>query len=107
MEQEREKQALSEEIAQRFKKEIERTQLSNCELACQIGEPHPQRIRDVLRGKQRLPADMLSRAATIGIDVMYVVSGERTPMQISTTERALLENYRSTAKHERTHLVTP
>lgn len=88
MKQGREQQNLSADIVQRFSREVERTELSICELARRIGEAQPQRIRDVLRGKTRLPADMLARAATIGIDTLYVITGQRTPAPPTTRKQS-------------------
>jgi len=106
MEQGRCTDNLSTAITQRFTEELEQLGMPITEAARRMGESHPQRIRDVIRGRQGLPSDMLSRASTIGVDVMYVVSGTRTPKPLNGNERALLENYRAVAKQERAQLVT-
>ena len=102
MSQGSENQQLSEHIVQRFSQEVNRTELSICELARQIGEPHPQRIRDVMRGKQRLPADLLARAATVGIDTLYVITGQRNQAPVKPREQEFLDNYRAVSKAEKT-----
>lgn len=42
-----------------------------------VGEKGPQRVKDVLRQKQRIPEQMLAAMQREGFDVGYVLTGER------------------------------
>ncbi len=97
----------SSAIAQRFKEEIESMDLSINEIARQLGDINHQRIRDVLREKTCLATDLLAKTAVLGVDVKYVVTGKRTVPQITPSERALLENYRSSSKQNKDRLEAP
>lgn len=70
-------QSLSAEIGQRFAEELERTELSVSEISRRMEGQPPHRIRDVLRGKTRLPTDLLALSVGIGVDVSYVLTGSR------------------------------
>lgn len=48
--------------------------------AQQLGEK-PQRLKDVLRGKQRLPQTMATAMADLGIDVGYVLTGRSEELE--------------------------
>lgn len=39
-------------------------------------DENPQRVRDVMRGKQRIPQDMLTAMHHVGIDIVWVLTGE-------------------------------
>lgn len=94
--------ALDKAITERFTEEVQRTALPVSEVARRMGESSHQRVRDVMRGKQRLPADMLAKAALIGFDVNYILTG--TPPQLSHKETAILNNYRAASSEGRDHL---
>lgn len=47
----------------------------------QLGEKNPQRLKDVLRGKQRLPEAMTTAMADRGIDVAYVLTGRSEELE--------------------------
>lgn len=59
----------------RLREEIERLGLSLAEAARLAGEKSPQRIKDVVSGKQRCPSDLLTRLDNVGVDVLYVLTG--------------------------------
>ncbi len=94
--------ALDQGITERFTEEVQRTELPVSEVARRMGEASHQRVRDVMRGKQRLPADMLAKAALIGFDVNYILTG--TPPQLSRKEAALIKHYRAASSADRDHL---
>jgi len=71
----RNQQNLSDAIAQRFVEKLASMDLSINEIARRMGGQPPQRIRDVLRGKARLPTDLLALSVGIGMDVNYVLTG--------------------------------
>lgn len=63
-------------------------------------EEAPQRIKDVLRGKQKAPIDLLLKLQQrCGVDLNWLVAGEgeRKPESVlSVRESTLLNNYRGT-----------
>lgn len=67
------------------------------EFAQALDEP-AQRVKDVLRGKQRPPFELLLKIHTrLGVDLNWLVSGEgEQPPSLSTREATLLANYRET-----------
>ncbi len=65
-----------ENIPQRLRDELTRLGLSQAEASRRSGESSPQRLKDVLAGRQRCPADLVARLATIGVDYSYVLTGE-------------------------------
>lgn len=50
-----------------------------------------------------IPSDKLAALATLGIDVLYVLTGQRAPTVAPMTEResCLLENYRALAEEDK------
>ena len=68
---------MSEEIFERLKEEFDRIGLSFAEVARQIGEKSPARIRDIYHGRQRCPIEVLASLAKVGVEYDYVVTGER------------------------------
>jgi hypothetical protein len=62
-----------------------------------IGEERPQRLKDVLRGQQKIPEDMLVRIVErTGCDANWLLLGigEGKPLRLPEDERILLDNYR-------------
>lgn len=61
----------------------------------------PQRVKDVLRGKQKAPSDLLVSLHTkLGVDLNWLMddADKREPvMVLSVRETSLLENYRAAA----------
>jgi hypothetical protein len=70
--------------------------MSIAEFARLIGEEKPQRLQDVLLGRQRVPEDMLVRMlVTTGCDANWLLLGDaKTNSKPSPKEFELLENYR-------------
>ena len=61
----------------RLKDEFERLGIKPASAAKAIGETDSQSLRDVLGGRKRLSADLLSSLAVTGIDLVYVLTGSR------------------------------
>ncbi|HEY0464571.1 MAG TPA: helix-turn-helix transcriptional regulator [Polyangiaceae bacterium] len=59
----------------RLRQVIEEKGLQIDAFAALLGEK-AQRVRDVLRGKQRIPAPMLAKMESHGFDVSYVLNGD-------------------------------
>lgn len=68
---------LVEKINARLRDEIEQAGMSLAEAARAAGEKSPQRVKDVVSGKQRCPIDLLARLDGTGVDVFYVLTGKR------------------------------
>lgn len=64
-----------DDIASRIQKLMADRGMSMAAFAREIGDK-PQRVRDVLRGKQKAPADMLEAIASLPrVDMQYLISG--------------------------------
>jgi hypothetical protein len=64
-----------------------------------IGEEKPQRLQDVLAGRQRLPEDMLIKILKCtGCDANWLLLGEGSSPEITPKEKALLDSYRNAGK---------
>lgn len=72
---------LVENIHHRIREEISLLGLSLAETSRRAGENSPQRLKDVLSGRQKCSADLLARLAALGVDISYVLTGERTNEQ--------------------------
>ena len=57
------------------------------------GEKSPQRMKDVVSGKQRCPSDLLARLDGVGVDVLYVLTGRHA---ISYKTQAQVQSQGST-----------
>ncbi len=92
---------LVELISIRLRAEIARIGLSLAAAARAAGEASPQRIKDVVSGKQRCPVDLLARLDGTGIDAFYVLTGRREadedglPSGLTSEEHALLNAFRA------------
>ncbi|NRA20734.1 MAG: helix-turn-helix transcriptional regulator [Oceanospirillaceae bacterium] len=93
-------------IHNRLRAEIDKCGLSLAEASRKLGEKSPQRLRDVISGRQKLPAEMLSNAAMIGVDIFYVLTGDRVngASSLTTEETALVENYRASTEENKSHI---
>lgn len=69
---------LVENIPQRIREEISLLGLSLAETSRRAGENSPQRLKDVLSGRQKCPADLVAKLASLGVDIFYVLTGERS-----------------------------
>jgi len=59
-----------------------------------IGEDKPQRLQDVLAGRQKAPEDMLVRIVSVTkCDANWLLIGEGLAPEINSRQRALIENY--------------
>lgn len=81
------------DIGQRLKNERLRLELSQAELAAELGTNKKSQTNYEL-GHNQPSASYLAAAARLGIDVAYVLTGERAPT-VSTVERELLRLFRS------------
>lgn len=83
----------------RLRNELERLGIKPAAAARAAGEPDSQGLRDVLGGRKRLSADLLAAiGATSGVDVLYVLTGERnapSPVVLSSDEQELLALFRA------------
>lgn len=72
------------------------------EFAASIDEPS-QRVKDILRKKQKPPADFLVKLqVTLGVDLNWLlVGGDRPAVALSVRESNLLQNYRASAAEGR------
>lgn len=63
--------------------------------AAHIGEEKPQRLKDVLTGRQRVPEDMLIRILErTGCDANWLLLGTpRSKPELTARQQALLDNY--------------
>lgn len=66
-----------ENIHLRLRAELERLGLSLAAASRAAGESSPQRLKDVMSGKQKCPVDLIARLAIAGVDLIYVLTGER------------------------------
>jgi len=65
-------------IRNRFKEELKRIGISASEASRRLGEKNTNRIRDVLGGRVRMPADFLADAVLLlDMDGSYVLTGQR------------------------------
>ena len=59
-----------------------------------IGEEKPQRLKDVLAGRQRLPEDMLVRILVkTGCDANWLLLGSGETPAVTPRMKALMDNY--------------
>lgn len=79
----------------RLREELERLGLKPAVAAKAVGEPDSQGIRDVLGGRKRLSAELLAALSSIGVDVAYVLTGQRAETVLTQDERDLLALYRN------------
>lgn len=66
------------------------------QFAARLGESNVQRLKDVFRGKQRPPSEMLVAVVTeFGADGTWLLTGIKAG-QLAPRESALIDNYRHT-----------
>lgn len=56
-------------------------------------------------GERKPDAEYLELVAKLGVDVVYLVTGERDPAALDTSERLLLDRYRACPDAARQHLL--
>lgn len=99
----------------RLREELDRVGLKLSEASRAAGESSAQRLKDVVSGRVRCPADLVERLAPTGIDVMYVITGEihevtsqsngATSHYLPPDEQLLLEAYRGLTATARKQLL--
>lgn len=87
----------SDNFSIRLREEFERLKLSLAEAARLAGEKDSGRMKQVVSGRQRCPIELLSALEPHGVDVYYVLTGQRvgSVTVLSVRESALVENYRA------------
>jgi hypothetical protein len=89
---------LVEHLHLRLREEIDRCGLSLAAASRAAGEPSPQRLKEVVSGRQKCPADLVAKLLVIGVDAQYVLIGERVQPakpQMAPDEEMLLDGYRA------------
>lgn len=97
----------------RLREELDRIGLKLAEASRISGESSAQRLKDVVSGRVRCPADLVERLAPTGIDVMYVITGQgavgnangASSHHLPPDEQLLLEAYRAMAARSRKALL--
>lgn len=84
-----------ENIHHRLREELDRLGFSLASAARKAGESSPQRIKDVVSGKQRCPVDLLARLLPLGVDTQYIMTGQHSAATaLAPDESILVEGYR-------------
>lgn len=89
---------LVEHLHLRLREEIDRCGLSLAAASRAAGETSPQRLKEVVSGRQKCPADLVAKLLVIGVDAQYVLIGERVQTakaQLAPDEEMLLDGYRA------------
>ncbi|WP_409284326.1 hypothetical protein [Pseudomonas protegens] len=97
-----------ESIHVRLREEIDSCGLSLAAASRAADEASPQRLKDVVSGRQKCSADLLAKLMVVGVDVLYVLSGVRAkarPAELASDEEILLEGYRALEKSKRKQLL--
>lgn len=84
-----------DEIRIRLRQEIDNSGLSLAAASRAAGEPSPQRLKDVVSGRQKCTADLLANLIHIGVDSFYVLTGQKSEAAISPEEVRLLVSFRA------------
>lgn len=82
-------------IAARIKEERERLGLNQTQLAALAGSTKKTQIRWEQEGGASPDAEALAAWARIGVDVQYIVTGERCSGALTPDEKELLEKFRA------------
>lgn len=99
---------LVELIHVRLREEIDRCGLSLAAASRAANEPSSQRLKDVVVGRQRCPADLVAKLMVVGVDALYVLSGERaiaSSAKLAPDEEMLLDGYRALTMSERKKML--
>lgn len=101
---------LVEEIHLRLRAEIARCGLSMAAASRAAGESGPQRLKDVIAGRQKCPIELLARLAPSGVDLIYVLTGEEsanrpTSAALPLDEEMLLDAYRGLSAPKKKELL--
>jgi len=84
-------------IHERLREELKLCGMSQIEAARAAGLADVQGIRDVLTGRKRLTVELLGALVPVGVDALYVVTGEK---QAKTQDTALNDRKRLIAAVE-------
>lgn len=92
----------------RLRNEFERLGLSLAAAARAAGEKDSERIKQIAAGRQRCPLELLSALEPSGVDVYYVLTGNKSGATTTLTAResALVENYRAAPEEAKKALET-
>lgn len=100
---------LVDSIHLRLREELERLGYKLAAAARAAGETSSQRLKDVVTGRQKCPADLLARLAVTRIDLVYVLTGERDgsarDLESPADEQLLLDSYRGLSAAKRKQLL--
>lgn len=89
---------LVEFIHVRLREELDRLGLKLAAASRAANEVSPQRLKDVVSGRQKCPAELIAKLVGTGVDVMYILTGARTQpahSELTSDEEVLLEEYRA------------
>lgn len=92
-------------IGERLKEERERIGLSQTEFAAKAGASKNSQY-NYEKGERSPDAAYLAAADEMGVDVLYVVTGQRTPKpssSLNSDESDLIEHYRQLPEGDRQH----
>lgn len=81
-------------FSERLKEERKRLKLNQTEFAAAAGVTK-QSVFAYEKGLRKPDSDFLEKAAALGADVGYIVSGQRGPVPLTPEETALLALYRA------------
>lgn len=100
-----------DEVHVRLREEIDRLGLSLAAASRAAGESGPQRLKDVVAGRQKCPVELLAGISTVGVDLIYVVTGERwdsnraTSHDLPADEQLVLDGYRALSAASKKQLL--
>lgn len=95
-------------IQDRLREEIQRCGMSLAAASRAAGESSPQRLKDVVCGRQKCSADLVAKLMIIGVDGLYVLTGDRTQnasSNLASDETVLIEGYRALDAASKTRLL--
>lgn len=92
----------------RLREDLERLGLSLAAAARAAGEKDSERLKQIAAGRQRCPLELLSALEPVGVDVYYVLTGQRIGLAttLSARESALVANYRAAPEEAKKALET-
>lgn len=95
-----------EELHKRLREELDRLGLSMADAARAIGDDSSQGIRDVCSGRKRASAELVAKLSSTGVDVLYILTGNHSPLgELSADESALLNNFRAIPEERKFSLI--
>lgn len=95
-----------EQIHERLKSELTRHGITAAAAARAAGMPDSQGLRDTLNGRKRVTADLLALVIPLGIDALYVLTGQRAEGVASDpAEQVLLDSYRRCKPAAKANLI--